>query len=924
MQVSNQPSGTVTFWFSDIEGSTQRWDHDASAMQAALRRHDAIVRAAIETHGGYVFKTIGDAFCAAFARAEDAAASALAAHRELSRADFSAVDGIRIRVALHTGVADERDGDYFGPAVNRVARLLSTTWGGQTVLSAAAAELVRVALAPEATLRDLGEHRLKDLSEPESVWELLVPELPADFPPLRSLDAARHNLPTQLSPLIGRDDLVSDIENALAEARLVTLAATGGVGKTRTALHVAADVLERFADGVWYVELASISADADVAAKVLADLGLRETAARAPLESVILWLASREALLVLDNCEQVVAGAAHVASEILARCRHVRMLATSREALAIAGERIVPIPGMRVPPEGVPVGAQEALSYEAIELFVNHARAFDSKFVLSEENAISVAEICRRLDGIALAIELAASRVRVLSPSQVAKKLDERFRLLTGGRREAVPRQATLHAMISWSYELLDDRERRAFEALSVFMDSWSIEAGVDLCSDETFDEMDALDALEALAKKSLIAVEGDSETKSYRLLESTRAFALAKLRERGAEPRMRARHAAYGLRLAERLDDAALSSPTASWECEATAGAADLRAAVAWSLGNGNDERLGVELVARMRWFWSGISPTDGRVEIRRALEIAERIAADASILARLEIGLATVSTVFADFHQQLQSAERACELLATGGDRLERAFANRLYAQALSFNGRSAEAAPLMEGVLTEFRALGQPRFTELMLHDRGLRRFVEGDFDGARFDLEEEAAIAREHGFERDLLALHLNLGEIEFDRGNVASAVTLAQEVVAGKYALREPIMFAMAWSNLAMYYSIERRWSESVQAAEAAFACANEAGGMRYRLWAMQTMAAAQAERGDVSTAATLLGFVDARLAEIGASRGGTELAQYELLVEKMRARLDPESIEAKREVGSNLSQDAAERMALRLPLEVTA
>ena len=291
MRSTVAPSGTVTFWFSDIEGSTQRWERDPTAMETALRRHDAIVRAAIEEHAGYVFKTIGDAFCAAFERPDSAAAAALAAHRNLASDDFSAVGGLRIRIALHAGTADERGGDYFGPTVNRVARLLAVAWGGQTVVSAAVAELIRGTLAPEATLRDLGEHRLKDLAEPERVSQLVVPDLASDFPALRSLDVTRHNLPVQLLPLIGREEVVATIEAALAEAPLVTIAGSGGIGKTRTSLQVAADVLERFADGVWYVELAPASDAAGVAGQLLAGLGLRETPGRETLDSVLLWLA---------------------------------------------------------------------------------------------------------------------------------------------------------------------------------------------------------------------------------------------------------------------------------------------------------------------------------------------------------------------------------------------------------------------------------------------------------------------------------------------------------------------------------------------------------------------------------------------------------------------------------------------------------
>jgi predicted ATPase/class 3 adenylate cyclase len=924
MQSSSLPTGTVTFWFSDIEGSTERWDRDAVAMQEALRRHDAIVRAAIESRGGYIFKTIGDAFCAAFSRAEDAATSALAAHRELSRADFSAVGGMRIRIAMHSGVADERDGDYFGPVVNRVARLLAASWGGQTVLSAATTELVRAALAPGVELRDLGDHRLKDLSEPERVSELIAPDLPSDFPPLRSLDASRNNLPTHLLPLLGREELVAEIEGALAGARLVTLAATGGIGKTRTALHVAADVLDRFSDGVWYVELASVSEESGVAVKVLTDIGLRESGNRTPLESVMLWLSSREALLVLDNCEHVVAEAARVSGAILARCPRVKILATSRESLGITGERVLQVPSLRIPRDGVALTAEAALAYGAIELFVERARAADASFVLTDANASVVSDICRRLDGIALAIELAASRIRLLSIPQLAAKLDERFRLLIGGRRAAVPRQATLHAMIAWSYELLDERERRVFEYLGTFMDAWTLEAAIDLCRDETGDEYETLDAIHALANKSLVAVEGDVDAKTYRLLESTRAFALLKLSERGMETHVRARHAARALRVAEDLDAASLEMPSVAWEVEANAVAADLRAALVWSLHEGNDEALGVALAANLRWFWSGLAASEGRREVRRALDVAERIGTSPAVRARLDIAAATIATVFGEFAEQLALAEHAIELLGRTGDRLDRAIALRMQSQALYHLGRVSEGRPLIETALAEFRALGVRRHIVLALDIVAAQRSAAGDAVGARADYVEAVRLATDSGFERMLLFLDVNLGEAEFALGNVAAAIPLAERAVRRSYAKREPATFAVGWSNLGMYYGLQERWMESADAAATALVFARESALRDYAAYAFQIAAAVAAAQGDAKTGALLLGFADRALGRFGATRGQTEGAHRAEAESLARTRLDQASFEGYLVAGASLTEDEAARLAWPPPLGSTA
>ncbi|MBV8529951.1 MAG: adenylate/guanylate cyclase domain-containing protein, partial [Candidatus Eremiobacteraeota bacterium] len=474
---SARPTGTVTLLFSDIEGSTQHWEEQRTAMSDALRRHDEILRAAIESNGGHVFKTIGDAFCATFWRAPDALAAAADAQRALEAQDWSAIGGLAVRMALHSGATDEREGDYFGPAVNRVARLLAIAHGDQVIVSGATAALVRGALPEQTELRDLGEHRLKDLVEPEHVWQLLAAGLREAFPPLRSLGSLPNNLPRQLTPLIGRQDVLAEIEPLVLDRPLVSLVGAGGVGKTRVALQVGADLLDGSDDGVWFIDLAPLSDPALLVTTIAATFGLREQPERPILDVLLRYLRPRRLLLILDNCEHVVEEAARVADAILRTAPGARLIVTSREPLRVEGEHVYRMPSLAVPPAADSLNADAALEYGAIALFVARAAASDSKFKLTDENAPIVAEICRRLDGIALAIELAAARVKVFAPRELARRLDERFRVLTGGSRTALPRQQTMRALIDWSYGLLSESEQWLFRRVGIFVGGWTLDA---------------------------------------------------------------------------------------------------------------------------------------------------------------------------------------------------------------------------------------------------------------------------------------------------------------------------------------------------------------------------------------------------------------------------------------------------------------
>ncbi|MBI3977330.1 MAG: adenylate/guanylate cyclase domain-containing protein, partial [Chloroflexi bacterium] len=481
--MSDGPTGTVTFLFTDVEGSTRRWERYPDAMGAALARHDALLRQAMEAHGGFVFKSVGDAFCVAFASAPVALEAALASQQVLHAESWGEVGPISVRMALHTGAAMERDGDYFGPPLNRVARLLAIGHGGQVLLSLPTAELVREALPARASLRDLGEHRLKDLQRPEQVFQLVVPGLPADFPPLRTLDSRPNNLPAQATQFIGRRREVEAVRQRLLrhDVRVLTLTGPGGIGKTRLGLQVAAELLDEFVSGVFFVPLAALR-DPDLVAPTIAQaLGVKEGDTRPVVESLKDYLRDRSLLLVLDNFEQVVSAAAVVA-ELVAACPRLKVLMTSRAVLHLSWEREFPVPPLQLPDRQRLPSVERLSQYEAIRLFVERAQDVKPDFGVSAQNASTVVEICCRLDGLPLAIELAAARSKILSPQAMLARLESRLKLLATGARDRPARQQTLRDAIAWSYDLLDAGEQRLFDRLAIFVGGCTVEAAEMVC----------------------------------------------------------------------------------------------------------------------------------------------------------------------------------------------------------------------------------------------------------------------------------------------------------------------------------------------------------------------------------------------------------------------------------------------------------
>ncbi len=516
---------TAILLFTDIQGSTTRWERDRDAMAAALRRHDELMRAAIVASHGQVFKTMGDQFCAVFSNVSDSIAAALQAQRALAAEDWSAVDGLEVRMAIHAGSVEARDGDYFGRPLNRVARLLHIGHGGQVLLSGAAADLTSGELPADVRLIDLGRHWLKDLEGVEHVYQLLAPDLRAEFPPLRSLEAFPNNLPLQLTSFVDRQDDLDRLRAQLETTRLLSLVGTGGVGKTRLALQLAAESLNRFPDGVRLIDL-SLTASADaVAAEAASILSVRASAGQSVADSIAAAIHERRVLLIFDGCEHVLAATAALVDAIVHACPNASIIVTSRQALGVGGEVVYNVGTLPVPPENTD-SATAALGFSAAKLFAERASAASSRFSLTDANAGLVADICRRLDGIPLAIELAAAKTAVLSIKQLSEKLDERFRLLSQTSSNRLPRQQTLRALINWSFDLLDEQERAVFRRLSIFAGGWTLQAAAAVCTDDDIDEWEVLELLSALVSKSLVVVEPLGDDQRYRMLNSIRDYA--------------------------------------------------------------------------------------------------------------------------------------------------------------------------------------------------------------------------------------------------------------------------------------------------------------------------------------------------------------------------------------------------------------
>ena len=909
--MSSLPSGTLTFLFTDIEGSTQLWEQHPEAMKDALAKHDSILREAIESSGGQIIKTTGDGIHSVFEKALDAIHATLTAQRALKQpiGDLP----IKVRMGLHTGDAELRADDYYGQALNRAARIMSIGHGGQILLSSLTAELAREHLPADASLLDLGEHRLRDLLRPEHIFQLAASDLPRDFPALRSLNTLPNNLPPEMTSFIGRERELAETRKLLRSARLLTLIGPGGTGKTRLSLQLAADQLTEFKDGVWLVELAALSDPAFTLSTIASVLELHEVPGIPLLKIVLDYLRGRQLLIILDNCEHLVETSAQLADQLLHACPHLKILASSREALGIAGETVFRVPSLSLPD----LSSQAILEYEATRLFIERAAKAEPRFHVTDHNALSIAQICSRLDGIPLAIELAAARVKLFTPEQIAERLDDRFKLLTGGSRTALPRQQTLRALIDWSYQSLNETEQRALRRLAVFSGGWTFEA-----AEAVVGESEALDGLLGLVNKSLVNVEERDGESRYRFLETIRQYAMEKLLESGEATETRNRHLDFFLQSTrrtlqhERNSYGVLLDDT-QWLDRMEVEHDNLRAALDWSVSSHPIRALGLVStvgsfwVARdynneaRRWSrmilersqsvphiegdrakvygvlgWSSIGIGDhktGRAAAEAGIELARKVA-DTALLGYL-LSLVTLASIFQGDFPAAEKALTEAEAIArqTGSaDQLASVLTTRAQMAFVGYRDLVRSKAYLDEALALS-ASLQNEWATVMSLFGMARVAGVMGDLNTARKNFKKSADLAKKLGNKRQMYSCYSELAHVLRENGE-----------------LDEP---------LGIYRDLLPKWRDLGHRA----AVAHELECIAYIL----------SKKGFPQRAVTILGAAEALRKMIESQPTPMEKEEYKNEVASIREKMDPAKFQQDWEQGQALSMEEAIAMAVR-------
>jgi predicted ATPase/class 3 adenylate cyclase/tetratricopeptide (TPR) repeat protein len=885
------PTGTITFLFTDVEGSTHLWEQHPETVNLDLARHEILLSQAIESHDGCVFKTVGDGVYAAFATARTALSAAIAAQCALYTEPWHTPEPIRVRMALHTGTAEQRGGDYFGPSLNRVARLLATGHGGQILLTKATYVLVRNNLPEGVALWDLGEHRLPDLAQSERVFQVVHPELPEKFPPLRSLDHRRNNLPLQLTSFVGRERELDEIRRQLEQARLLTLTGPGGVGKPRLALQVAADLLDRFADGVWLVDLAPLSDPGLVAEVVASSVGVREETNRPVLATLASELQDRMLLVLLDNCEHLLDASAELVVTLLRACPSLRVLATSREPLRLSGEFTYPVPTLALPDLRNLPPVESLTQYEAVELFVERAALTRAGFAVTSGNASAVAHLCHRLDGIPLAVELAAAWVRVLSPEEIASRLDNRFRFLTGGARTALRRQQTLQAMIDWSHDLLSDSERVLLRRLSVFAGGWTLEAAETVCGIDTgtvplpspihpqggyppstreaetrhtpIHSTDILDLLSRLVDKSLVVVEqtpgGDSR---FRLLETIRHYGHERLLEAGEAERVRQSHAEFFLGLAEEAEPHLAGAEQGVWLDGLEREHDNFRAALEWSLSQGSGGHGsgvgGQEGAGTFRFQPSALSPQPSALNPREA-------------------GLRLVGALwrFWEMRGHLHEGRHRLEqVLARGAERTTARAKALEGAGALAWGQSDYSAAQsLLEESLAIRRELGDQAGIAGALNWLGLVRRSRHDYEAARRLHQESRAICQQSGDTAGVAAALVHLGRVAHEQDDLRTARAFYEASLAMERQSGNSRGVALSLNRLGLVAYVQGDYPMARSLFEESLAIRRELGDRAGIAGSLSNLGLAVQEMGDYEGARTLFEESLAIERELGDRRG---------------------------------------------------
>ncbi len=885
--MTERPAGTVTLLFTDVEGSTRLLQGDEQRYLTILGAKRAILRAAVHQHGGQEVDATGDAIFAVFPRARDALAAALAAQRLLQQHPWPDGVTMRVRMGLHTGEPVLTDTGYVGMDVHKAARISASGYGGQILVSETTRALIDSDLPPGVTLIDLGEHRLKDLVHPVRLYQVAAPDLPSAFPLLRSA-TLHNNLPIPLTSFVGREREMAGVRARMAGARLLTLTGPGGCGKTRLAVHVAADVLDEYPDGVWFVEFAPLSDGALIPQAIAAALGLHPQSARSLLQTVAEYLQPRALLLVLDNCEHLVSSCAIVVETILRGCPHVRVLATSREPVGATGETTWLVPPLSTPDPDLAPDVAQLQQVESVRLFTERARGVVPSFTLEPSNAAAVARICRRLDGVPLAIELAAARVKVLSVEELDTRLDDRFRLLTGGSRTSMPRHQTLRATMDWSHDLLSTEERVLYRRLAVFAGSFTLAAAEAICPDDGVEVTAVLDILTRLVDRSLVMAELRGDTKRFRLLETIRQYALERLLAAGEAEQLRVRHRDWYLQRVEQLEEE-LHGPQQHALFDLLDTEHDnLRAAMDWSVSDPTSRESALRLAGALWWFWFVRGHLiEGRQRLEKALAGDDvRSAARAKAL----IGAAGLASLQGDYEPAAVFAEEGVAIYRERGVERDLSLGLTVLGYITARRGDYGAAVSSCREALMLARRARDAWGTAFALYGLGDVGVFLGDYRLARPSLEESLKISRSRGDAWYTGYSQLSLALVARHQGDFAFAEQLCRDAMA-LFQPHNRWGFAAALHTIALVHHAAGQYDLAAQENQEALELYRQLGNRSGVAYTKRGLALVALRRGELDQAEALCEESLKLFRELGDRRGMADALQTIGVVARARGEV---------------------------------
>ncbi|MEO8446884.1 MAG: adenylate/guanylate cyclase domain-containing protein [bacterium] len=769
------PSGAVTFLFTDIESSTKLSQDFPDRLEHFLEIHNAILQHAVESNHGHVFKIVGDAFCCAFGNAGDAVNAAVDVQQTLTNENHIGAE-IRVRMGIDIGVVEWTGQDYAGyVTLARTNRIMSASHGGQIIISndcyeSAHAQFITGVVQNERgiSFRDLGERRLKDLKEPVRLFQLTSDELASDFPPLRTLDARPNNLPFLLTNFIGREKEMKEIRILLQSSRLITLLGPGGTGKTRLSIQVGADMIDEFDHGVWIIELASINDSTLIHNSIASALNIREEAGKKLAEIITDFLKEKKILLIFDNCEHLISDCALIIQSLLSKCFGLKIFTSSREALRIQGEMSFRVPTLSMPRSNEKVTAETVICYEAVQLFTERALSVKKDFIITDENAPALAELCRHLDGIPLAIELASARIKILSVEKILENISNRFRLLTGGSRTALPRQQTLKALIDWSYDLLSENEKLLFRNLSVFTGGWSLEAAEQICSNEEIDEFEVLDLLSNLIDKSIVISNEKDGVTRYSMLETIRQYSRDIL---DSKDEIFRRHFEYFLKLSGESGSGDNYENKVIWKKLMESEEDNLRAALKWSWENKPDHAAG--LIANVSEYWEiKGNYTEAFETLKKILELD--VESDSSEMANAYLNAAFSATQLDHYETAEKYLLKGLQYFRSINNKERIANALNVYSILSYLKGEPENAKKYSEESLSLLGGLNEKLLEANVRTNLGAYYAGSGDTEAALKFVDQSIVLYREIKNEESLAKSLISKGGIYYQSGDLENA------------------------------------------------------------------------------------------------------------------------------------------------------